>query len=69
MKGTCRECMKRREVYSITRRGGGTYRRGGRSYSSSICGECAIYLHDNGWDSRFSKLGLARIAERVRDGS
>lgn len=42
--GRCRWCLQRREVYAIRRRGGGTYRRGGRSYWSSICGECAVAL-------------------------
>lgn len=60
--GQCRYCMRRRPVYRITRRGGGTYRRGGRHYWSSICGECAIELHTNGWSDRFSETGLAEIA-------
>ena len=40
--GTCRSCLRKRDVYAIRRSGGGTYRRGGRSYASSLCGECAV---------------------------
>jgi len=39
--GQCRECYRRRETRHATRFGGGTYRRGGRTYHSSICAECA----------------------------
>lgn len=42
--GTCSECHKRREVYRIGRQGGGTYRRGGRHYWTSVCGPCAVTL-------------------------
>lgn len=65
--GTCRSCMKRRDVFSIGRSGGSTYRRGGRHYSSNICGECATSLlayaspHAGGSTSRFSNSGLERI--------
>lgn len=62
--GQCRECMLRREVWPIMRRGGGTYRRGGRRYRSSICGPCAVYLTENGWSSRFDTMELTRIAEQ-----
>lgn len=67
--GVCRSCMKRREVFSITRRGGGNYRRGGRTYRSSICLECAVTLHENGWSERFSKRRLAELSERASAGS
>jgi hypothetical protein len=30
--GRCRYCHRNREVFHIQRSGGGTYRRGGRSY-------------------------------------
>lgn len=40
--GTCRDCLRRRPVYRGSRYGGGNYRRPGRNYSSSICGECAV---------------------------
>ncbi len=33
-----------KDAHSITRTGGGTYRRGGRGYDSSICIECATAL-------------------------
>ena len=36
--------MRRRNVYAISRSGGGNYHRGGRRYRSSICAECAIGL-------------------------
>lgn len=63
----CRYCMRARDVvYPIGRFGGGTYRRAGRYYRSSICGECAVHLHENGWSSRFDSTALARIAEKLR---
>lgn len=62
--GTCRSCMKKTQVYRITRRGGGNYRRAGRRYRSSICGPCAVHLHENGWSERFDRLGLRDIAEK-----
>jgi hypothetical protein len=42
--GKCTYCEKRREVYAAQRKGGGNYRRAGRWYSTSLCGECAVYL-------------------------
>lgn len=68
---TCRDCMRRREVYSISRSGGGNYRRGGRDYRSSICAECAIEhvrtlgAHGGASSSRFSGIGLVRIVESL----
>lgn len=57
--GTCRECNRKRDVYSASRRGGGSYNRAPRRYVSSICGECATSLLDGatpdhdpqGWDA------------------
>lgn len=69
-RGQCRHCMSRRDVYSISRSGGSTYRRGGRSYSSSICGECAVSLLF-GWSpgqltaSGFSARGLVLIVREI----
>lgn len=42
--GVCRRCMKRRPVYPAQRMGGGSYKRGGRFYRSSLCGDCAETL-------------------------
>lgn len=38
--GTCRYCLRRREVVGIQRKGGGSYRRPPRWYRSSICQRC-----------------------------
>ena len=40
--GTCRDCLRKRQVYRAWRSGGGNYRRGGRNYASSICEECTL---------------------------
>lgn len=64
--GTCRYCGLRRDVFKLNRRGGGSWRRGGRSYRSSICGGCAVELVDGGWSDRFDTRALARIAAHVR---
>jgi hypothetical protein len=42
--GRCRECDLRREVFSCSRKGGGSYNRAQRHYSSSICAACALRL-------------------------
>lgn len=42
--GNCRRCKSRRDVYSCSRRTGGTYQTPARMYSSSVCAECAIDL-------------------------
>ena len=42
--GKCGQCGMRREVKDVSRHGGGTYRRAGRMYDSSICQECAHSL-------------------------
>lgn len=42
-RGQCRECKKRREVFSCSRKTGGNYRIAQSWRSSSICGECAIH--------------------------
>lgn len=65
-RGTCRHCMRRRDVFSVGRSGGGTYRRGGRNYSSSICAGCALGLlawagGSSGSVSRFDRHDLERI--------
>lgn len=64
VKTQCRECMRRRECASVSRFGGGNWRRGGRSYSSSICEQCAVSLLVGYYGpsasslSRWSALGL-----------
>lgn len=68
-RGVCRSCEKRADVYPTQRTGGGTYRRGGRWYRSSICGDCVLRLlpnaqvHAGATTSRFSVLSLVKIAE------
>lgn len=42
--GTCRHCKGRRNVFDCSRMTGGNYRTAQRSYSSSICAECAVDL-------------------------
>lgn len=65
--GQCRACLRRREVYSVSRSGGGSYNRAGRSYRSSICGECATGLlrrapvHAGASTSGFDVYDLDRI--------
>lgn len=69
--GTCSYCKKRRDVFGISRQGGATYRRGGRSYHSSICGDCAVTclsyapFHAGATASSYSIFGLVRIVERI----
>lgn len=56
--GQCRACMRRREVFSCQRKGGGNYRTAPRLRSSSVCGECAtdllatasVHQTSGGWD-------------------
>jgi hypothetical protein len=43
-KGKCNECGKHREVRTASHFGGGSYKRPGRWYRSSICEECALRL-------------------------
>lgn len=65
--GRCAHCQRRRDVYRIGRSGGGTYRRGGRQYWSSICLDCAksllTYLgsHAGATASGFDGSALRRI--------
>lgn len=59
--GLCRYCGLRRNVFKIDRRGEETHRPP-RIYRSSICVDCATYLHDGGWSIRFDHVMLARIA-------
>ncbi len=66
--GQCRCCMRRRETYSISRSGGGTYRRGGRQYRSSICGECATMLAAGRWRPKYAgessqRYGMSTLIE------
>jgi hypothetical protein len=67
--GQCRHCMTRGPVVGIARSGGGTYRRGGRSYSSSICGDCAVELLTNARPSGsvhgFSAVSLGHIVAKI----
>lgn len=70
MRGQCRSCMRRREVHRAQRKGGGTYRRGGRFYWSSICEPCARSLLDGVGEgqssvSRWSVRGLRYVVEVV----
>lgn len=68
----CRNCGKSSNpTYPISRKGAGSYNRAQRSYSSTICGPCAVemlpHIHPrtlttSGWDSN----GLRRIAEAYR---
>lgn len=72
--GTCRECKRRREVHGVSRHGGGTYRRGGRNYWSSLCADCVLGIaaritYDehgrlNG-GSPWDKVGIVRLAARL----
>jgi hypothetical protein len=42
-KATCRECRRRRDdelTVTMSKSGGGTYRRGGRRYSGQTCVQC-----------------------------
>lgn len=66
----CPNCKRRRDTYPIRRSGGGTYRRGGRSYASSVCEECATTalayasFHAGASSDGYSVLSLARLVER-----
>jgi hypothetical protein len=66
-RGVCRSCQRRRDIYPIRRTGGGTYNRGGRSYRSSICADCAMRLltgagvYAGASSSRFGVSELERI--------
>ncbi len=65
----CAHCGRKRPTYGIGRFGGGTYRRGGRTYWSSICGECATDLLEyvtpgQSSTSRYSVVSLRHIAEK-----
>ena len=42
--GKCRACNRKRPVFSASRKGGGSYKRGNRWYRSAICGECVVNL-------------------------
>lgn len=44
VRGQCRNCMKRRDVFRISRFGGGNYRRAGRHTPTWICAECVLQL-------------------------
>ncbi|HMM95323.1 hypothetical protein [Phycicoccus sp.] len=67
MRGACSFCRKRRELVPIGRYGGGTYRRGGRTYWGGICEEDALRLAVSGWgqssSSRYSVSGLRSAVE------
>lgn len=74
MNGRCGNCGLRREVYGISRFGGGTYRRAGRYYRGSICAECVEELlgyvpADSGQTqvSRYPVSALRRLAEQFGD--
>ena len=45
--GTCRNCMRRRNVFDCSRKTGGNYRTPQRMYGSSVCAECAVTLLTN----------------------
>lgn len=71
--GQCRYCLRHRQVFRISRSGGGTYRRGGRSYWSSICGDCATTLlqylgsHAGAAVSGFNGRTLRKIAAFLQE--
>jgi hypothetical protein len=73
--GTCRNCGRRRDVFSAQRHGGGNYRRPGRLYSSSICMECAKGLieyvspdHSYVGGNRWSARSIERIVKEGHPG-
>lgn len=68
---TCADCKRRRDTFSIRREGGGSYKRGGRSYSSSICAECAVVrlayasVHAGATSGGYDVSSLAKIVARL----
>lgn len=74
--GRCRRCNRKRDVYPVQRHGGGTYRRPGRFYSSSICAECVVELgpylpaigsgHHNVGSLHWDASEIRRILESLR---
>ena len=69
--GICRVCGLRREVFKIDRRSDVASRTSHRVYRSSICGDCALALHEGGATARFDRLALALVAayaRAIRDG-
>ena len=71
--GKCVECDRRRPVARCQRFGGGSYRRGGRWFYSSICARCVHELaarhaqdprtHGNLGGRHWSRAGILRLAE------
>lgn len=67
----CANCKKRRDTFRITRQGGGTYRRAGRTHYSSVCADCAVSalayapFHAGASSSGYGVISLARIVERI----
>lgn len=70
-RGQCRSCLRTRDVHTASRSGGGTYRRGGRSYRSSICAACALQLlrgagvHAGATTDRWSVTSLDSIVSTL----
>ena len=73
----CRQCMRRRpsdECTTVTRHGGGTYRRAGRRYNTTICIGCIIELigerterrHAMETVDRFSFRSLVAARQQIR---
>lgn len=68
--GRCCDCGRHRQVARIKRFGGGTYRRGGRWYDTSVCRDCIDQLvpyaehatHAGATTSRFSARDVLRLA-------
>ena len=77
----CSQCgtrSQKRRYVTTSRKGGGNYKRGGRSYSTTICDQCVQEAmehfaradqerrHATQW-SRISRSGIERAAERLTD--
>lgn len=60
--GQCRACMRRRPVVSVSRAGGGNYRRASGNRRSRICGECAVNFLRDRTDPHHSPMGFDAIS-------
>lgn len=65
---TCRHCLRRRTTYVCPKKGGGSYRRGSRTYRSRICYPCAkeLSLRVTPGHHLVSRWSVHRINEIVR---
>ena len=66
----CSRCGRGRETARVQRFGGGNFRRAGRFYDTSICGECARTLLDYANPgqrlvSQYSVSGLKLALQRL----